>query len=63
MVYARGDDGVRVWGMRPGIVVEVTAADRDRLNAIVADRPLAGALRGRGRRRPSIRLGACELAV
>jgi transposase len=24
--------------MRPGIVVEVTAADRDRLNAIVADR-------------------------
>jgi hypothetical protein len=24
--------------MRPGIVVEVTAADRDRLDAIVADR-------------------------
>src|SRR4051812_13741654 len=29
---------VRVLGMRTGIVVEVTAADRDRLEAIVADR-------------------------
>src|SRR5829696_6628755 len=30
--------GVRVWGMRPGIIIDVTAADRDRLEAIVADR-------------------------
>src|SRR3954447_11870596 len=30
--------GVRVWAMRPGIIVDVTAADRARLEAIVADR-------------------------
>ena len=29
--------GVRVWGMRTGIIVEVSAADRVRLEAIVAD--------------------------
>ena len=29
---------VRVFGMRTGIVVKVTAADRERLEAIVADR-------------------------
>jgi len=29
---------MRVWAMRPGIFVDVTAADRDRLEAIVADR-------------------------
>ena len=32
------DAGVRVWGMRSRIAVEVTAADRDRLHAIVANR-------------------------
>src|SRR3954454_16554810 len=32
------DACVRVWGMRSGIAVEVTAADRDRLHAIVANR-------------------------
>ncbi len=29
---------VQVWAMRTGIVVEITAAERDRLEAIVADR-------------------------
>ena len=29
---------MQVWGMRTGIVVEVSAADRTRLQAIVADR-------------------------
>ena len=29
---------MRLWGMRTGIVVEVSAADRRRLAAIVADR-------------------------
>ena len=29
---------MRVWGMRPGIIVDVTAADRARLEAVVADR-------------------------
>src|SRR3954468_10905342 len=32
------DACVRVWSMRSGIAVEVTAADRDRLHAIVANR-------------------------
>jgi (2R)-phospho-3-sulfolactate synthase (ComA) len=30
--------GMLVWGMREGIIVEVTAADRVRLEAVVADR-------------------------
>jgi hypothetical protein len=30
--------GVRVWGMRPGLSVTVTAADRRRLAAIAGDR-------------------------
>ena len=30
--------GVRVWAMRPGINIDVTAADRARLEAVVADR-------------------------
>ncbi len=30
--------GVRVWGLRPGIIVDVTTADRDRLEGIIADR-------------------------
>ena len=29
---------VRVWGMREGIIVEVSSADRIRLEAVVADR-------------------------
>ena len=33
-----GSRGVRVWGMRTGITVDVTPADRARLEAIVADR-------------------------
>ena len=35
---SQGALDVRVWAMRTGIVVEVTAAERDRLEAIVADR-------------------------
>src|SRR5450756_1016282 len=35
---SRGALDVRVCAMRTGIVVEVTAAERDRLEAIVADR-------------------------
>src|SRR3954454_21787411 len=36
-------DSVRVWGMRPGITVDVTAADRARLEAVMADRNSPGA--------------------
>src|SRR5918997_677599 len=35
---SRGSPKVRAWAMRTGIVVEVTAADRARLGAVVADR-------------------------
>jgi hypothetical protein len=37
-VDSHGALDVRVCAMRTGIVVEVTAAERDRLEAIVADR-------------------------
>ncbi len=29
---------MRIWAMRPGIIIAVTAADRARLEAVVADR-------------------------
>src|SRR5947209_1465478 len=35
---SRSSQGVRVWRMRPGITITVDAADRARLEAIVADR-------------------------
>ncbi|CUW39509.1 protein of unknown function [Magnetospirillum sp. XM-1] len=38
MVDSPGWPDVRVWGMREGIIVEVSAADRIRLEAVVADR-------------------------
>ena len=38
MVDSPGWPDVRVWGMREGIIVEVSAADRIRLETVVADR-------------------------
>src|ERR1700688_5048791 len=38
MADSRSSPGVRVWRMRQGIAITVDAADRARLEAIVADR-------------------------